>query len=263
MPRITVAGSPGTASRAPNTTTLASRTLSRAVRKRRTTKASISRGYRGQIGRGRPAGPPPRGALPRAVDAHEVDRRRGLVGPEAVDVLLGRDQVRRGEHPDVHRVLGDDAGDLLVLGGRLLLRPRGLRLGEELGDARVVVVVVVARVRVDVDVARLRVTDDGHVVVAAEEDPLQPGRPLHDRELDLDPDLRELLRDDLAGAALDRVRLRQLEPDPEAVRVTGLGQELLGALGVVRVRVGEVDVVVLGRAHVRADHGAEAEERAL
>src|SRR5690554_5514297 len=142
MPRMMAAGSPGTASMAEKTTTLASRIVRSAVRKRLTTKPNMQDRPNGSVGLVHPC---------------HVDGGGGLVLPEAVDVLTGSHQVGRGEEPDVDGVVGDDGGDLLVGGDLFLGAGSGLGFVQQLAHARVVVVVVVVGVAVDVDVARLEI----------------------------------------------------------------------------------------------------------
>src|SRR5699024_1078109 len=139
----------------------------------------------------------------------------------------------------------------------------GFGIGQEVRYFGIVVVVVILRVGVHVDVTRFGVADDRHVVVAAREDAVDPGGPLDDGQFGGDADFGELLGDHFTRAALDVVRLGQFELHGETVRVAGFLEEFLRAFRVVRVRVGQVDEVRLGGAHVAADDRAKAEEGAV
>ena len=105
--------------------------------------------------------------------------------------------------------------------------------------------------------------DDREVVVRFAPDAGDPLAPLDLLELDPHADLLQLVDDDLAAPHGVVVLRRDLQHRLEAVRVAGLGEQLLRLRRVVGHRAGEVDEVGVQRIHVAAEDPSHPEHRTL
>src|SRR4029077_2249939 len=254
-PRMMRAGSPGST----RTTTKTSRETKRRVIARAptrrityssnciaaTSRASLLPGHLGEV----------------------LDRRRELL-PEAGHPLLGDDEPGVHVEPDRGGLVGEHLLHLHVERAAGLVVARHLRLRVELLGLGAVPAEVVLRVRDVADVSGLRVADDRHVVVGglAGRQAEHLGEPLTPLDLldgGADADLGELARHHLGGAHRVVVLGRDLEDRVEAVRVAGLGQELLGLRRVVAHALGDVHEVGIGGIHVGAEDLPVAEHRPL
>src|SRR5438094_4730095 len=196
-------------------------------------------------------------------DLGEIERRCRQIFPEALQALLGHGEPGVDVEPDDRRILHElllhlhvELAARLVVDGDLGLLEEPLELGAVVSE-------VVGRLRVVIDVPRFGVADDREIVVGVFPHAREPLAPLDLLDPDLHADLLQLVGQDLPGAHRVVVLRRDLQHRVDAVRIAGLGEELLGLRRVVRHRAGHVDEVGIERIDVGADHAAKAEHGAL
>src|SRR5262245_26454930 len=196
-------------------------------------------------------------------DLAQVHRGDGQILPDPRHTLLGDDQARMHVEPDHGRLVGHHPLEPRELLAALLVVDGLLRLFVQRLELLVVPAEVVARVRVVHDVPGLGVADDGEVVVGLLPHLGEPPPPLDLLDLHLDADLGELAHQHLARAHRVVVLRRDAQDGVEAVRVSRLGEELLGLGGIIGHGLGHVHEVGIERIHVGAEDAPEAEHRAL
>ena len=185
-------------------------------------------------------------------DRGDIEAVRGGVLLVAAD-RAGRDLDRRvEEEPVARRVLGDLPGDLLQQFGLLVGGGGGFGLLHPLLDLRVVVLPVEVRVAVPDQVTLVDVGHDRGLEVVVLVDLVGPGGVVDRVQGDVDAGLGELALQPLRHD-VDRVGRHVVHGERDPVRVSGLGQRLLGRVQVVVVDAGQVLVPGVGR----RDHRAE------
>jgi hypothetical protein len=107
------------------------------------------------------------------------------------------------------------------------------------------------------------VPDDRHVVIGVLVDAVEPLSPFDLLEPDAEADLRELLDQHLPRPHRVRILGRDPKDGLEAVRIPGLGKQLLGACRIVGHRLRHVHEVGVERVDVGPEDAAQPEHRAL